>query len=150
MATRSRRRQRNPSGDTSLSQQPKSKRARGPLTESTLTNPDVQNQNAQPEMLELKNDKVARLPKPDGLENAPPVTRTLRSQVAVRSKKPKQGERSSKSDGSVELVSLPQTCVEPVATMPQYSVHVRVALTLSSLIDKDQRIHREQAASIAG
>lgn len=109
MATRSRRRQRNPSGDVSLTQQPKPKRARGPLTESTLTNPDVQNQNAQPEMLELKNDKVARLPKPDGLENAPPVTRALRSQVAVRSKKPKQGERTSKSDGSVELVSPPWT-----------------------------------------
>lgn len=60
------------------------------------------------EMTEVKTDKIARLPsQPDGLENAttPTTTRTLRSQVAVRSKKPKQGDRTSKSDGSVELVS---------------------------------------------
>lgn len=104
MATRSRRRQRNPTTDNSLNQQPKAKRQRVPLSESTYTNPEVQ--NAQPEMLEVKHDKVARLPsKPDGLENALPPTHSLRREVAVRSKKPKQGERTSKSDGSVELVS---------------------------------------------
>lgn len=105
MATRSRRRQRNPSADNTLNQQPKAKRQRVPLTESTFTNPEVQ--NAQPEMLEVKHDKIARLPsKPDGLENATtPTTRSLRREVTVRSKKPKQGERTSKSDGSVELVS---------------------------------------------
>lgn len=108
MATRSRRRQRNPSADNSLTQQPKAKRQRVPLSESTYTNPEVQ--NTQPEMLEVKHDKTARLPsKPDGLENATP-TRTLRREVAVRSKKPKQGERTSKSDGSVELVSCSRTC----------------------------------------
>lgn len=104
MATRSRRRQRNPSADNTLTQQPKAKRQRIPLADSTFTNPEVQ--NAQPEMLEVKNDKVARLPsQPDGLENATPTARTLRREVTVRSKKPKQGERTSKSDGSVELVS---------------------------------------------
>lgn len=104
MATRSRRRQRNPSADNTLNQQPKAKRQRVPLTESAFTNPEVQ--NAQPEMLEVKHDKIARRPsKPDGLENAPPTTRSLRREVTVRSKKPKQGERTSKSDGSVELVS---------------------------------------------
>lgn len=149
MATRSRRRQRNPSGDASLTQQPKPKRSRGPLTESTLTNPDVQNQNAQPEMLELKNDKVARLPKSDGLENAPPITRALRSQVAVRSKKPKQGERTSKSDGSVELVSPFQTCSHTCGTL-QYSINVSVWLTSSSPLDKNECLHREQIASTAG
>lgn len=109
MATRSRRRQRNPSADNSLTQQPKAKRQRVPLSESTYTNPEVQ--NTQPEMLEVKHDKTARLPsKPDGLENATPATRTLRREVAVRSKKPKQGERTSKSDGSVELVSWSRAC----------------------------------------
>lgn len=107
MATRSRRRQRNPSADNTLTQQPKAKRQRIPLADSTFTNPEVQ--NAQPEMLEVKNDKVARLPsQPDGLENATPNTRSLRREVTVRSKKPKQGERTSKSDGSVELVSRPR------------------------------------------
>lgn len=109
MATRSRRRQRNTSADNSLNQQPKAKRQRVPLSESTYKNPEVQ--NAQPEMLEVKHDKVAKLPsKPDGLENVTPNTRTLRREVTVRSKKPKQGERTSKSDGSVELVSRPRAC----------------------------------------
>lgn len=130
MATRSRRRQRNPSGDASLTQQPKTKRARGPLTESNHTNPDAQNQNAQPEMLELKNDRIARLPKTEGLENTPPVTRALRSQVAVRSKKPKQGERTSKSDGSVELVStlsLSRKHVQTNATPVKHDINVFVS-----------------------
>lgn len=103
-ATRSRRRQRNASADNTLTQQPKAKRQRVPLTESTFTNPEAP--NSQPEMLEVKHDKIARLPsKPDGLENTDPTPRTFRREVTVRSKKPKQGERTSKSDGSVELVS---------------------------------------------
>lgn len=79
------------------------------MTESNLVNPDPQ--NAQPDMLEVKNDKVAKLPSvPDGIENAQiPATRPLRREVTVRSKKPKQGERTSKSDGSVELVRWSQT-----------------------------------------
>lgn len=122
--TRSRRRQRNPVNDTTLNQQPKPKRPRGPLTESALTNPDVQ--NAQPEMAEVKNsNKVAKLPKSDDLENAPPTARALRSQVVVRSKKPKQGERTSKSDGSIELVSLPQTLLFATSSVqsPMSSTH---------------------------
>lgn len=143
--TRSRRRQRNPIGDTTLTQQPKPKRPRGPLTESALTNPDVQ--NAQPEMAEVKNSgKVAKLPKSDE-ENAPPTQRALRSQVVVRSKKPKQGERTSKSDGSIELVSLPETALFAKDSLV---INVFNPLTSSSPIDKDQRIHREQAASTAG
>lgn len=113
MATRSRRRQRPASADNSLNQQPKAKRQRVPLTESTYTNPEVP-LKSQPEMHEVKHDKVARLPsKPDGLENAPPAaTRSLRREVAVRSKKPKQGERTTKSDGSVELVRAPRFLLE--------------------------------------
>lgn len=105
MATRSRRRQRPVSSDNSLTQQPKAKRQRRPLTDSTFVNPDPQ--NAQPpEMLEVKNDKIARLPShPDGIENAQALTtKSMRREVAVRPKKPKQAERTSKSDGSVELV----------------------------------------------
>lgn len=141
MATRSRRRQRNPSGDASLTQQPKTKRARGPLTESTHTNPDVQNQNAQPEMLEVKNDRVARLPKTEGLENAPPVPRALRSQVAVRSKKPKQGERTSKSDGSVELVStlfLSRRHGQTKATLVEHAINVFVSADSEPLIRQER------------
>lgn len=144
MATRSRRRQRNPSADNSLTQQPKAKRQRVPLSESTYTNPEVQ--NTQPEMLEVKHDKTARLPsKPDGLENATPATRTLRREVAVRSKKPKQGERTSKSDGSVELVSWSRAC----AAEPKAAVF-RVALTWSARTDKNQRVYRQQTTSSAG
>lgn len=105
MATRSRRRQRPVSSDNSLTQQPKAKRQRRPLTDSTFVNPDPQ--NAQPpEMLEVKNDKIARLPShPDGIENVQTLaTKSMRREVAVRPKKPKQAERTSKSDGSVELV----------------------------------------------
>lgn len=105
MATRSRRRQRPASSDLSLSQQPKAKRQRVPLTETTYVNPD--SYNTQPEMLDVKSDKIAKLAAtvPDGLENATtPAPKALRKEVSVRSKKPKQGERTSKSDGSVELV----------------------------------------------
>lgn len=151
MATRSRRRQRPASADNSLTQQPKAKRQRVPLTESTYTNPEVQ-QKSQPEMLEVKHDKVARLPsKPDGVEHATPAaTRSLRREVAVRSKKPKQGERTTKSDGSVELVRhKTKTCFhqEPKnISIPAY----QCALTCNHIIDKDQRVHREQAASPTG
>lgn len=105
MATRSRRRQRPVSSDNSLTQAPKPKRQRRPLTDSTFVNPDPQNAQA-PEMLEVKNDKIARLPShPDGIENAQALTtKSMRRDVAVRPKKPKQAERTSKSDGSVELV----------------------------------------------
>ncbi|KAF3760718.1 hypothetical protein M406DRAFT_108218 [Cryphonectria parasitica EP155] len=117
MATRSRRRQRNPSGDNSLTQQPKAKRQRGPLTESTFTNPEVK--SSQPEMLEVKHDKIARLPsKPDGLDSAAAATKTFRREVTVRSKKPKQGERTSKSDGSVELTKTSAYTVSKLQALP--------------------------------
>lgn len=102
MATRSRRRQRPLSSD-SLVQQPKAKRQRVPLTEQTFVNPDV-----QPEMHEVKSDRIAKLGiRPDGIENAtpaPPPPPTVRKELSVRSKKPKPGERMSKGDGSVVLV----------------------------------------------
>ncbi|KUI56706.1 hypothetical protein VP1G_03982 [Cytospora mali] len=118
MATRSRRRQRPVSSDNSLTQQPKAKRQRRPLTESALVNPDTH--NAQPEMLEVKHDKVAKLPSvPDGIENAQaPTTRPLRREVTVRPKKPKQGERTSKSDGSVELARTNTYTVSKLQALP--------------------------------
>ncbi|KAK7746462.1 hypothetical protein SLS53_002421 [Cytospora paraplurivora] len=119
MATRSRRRQRPASADNSLTQQPKAKRQRRPLTESNRANPDAR--NAQPEMLEVKNDKVAKLPSgPDGIENAqtPTPPRPLRREITVRSKKPKQGERTSKSDGSVELARTNAYTVSKLQALP--------------------------------
>lgn len=117
MATRSRRRQRNPTADNTLAQQPKPKRQRVPAAESTSTaaatsTTTTEAQSSQAEMIEVKHDTVARLPsKPDGMDYSAPASRTFRRDVPVRSKKPKQGERTSKSDGSVELVSCAQTLI---------------------------------------
>ena len=97
----SRRRQRPLSSDTSI-QQPKAKRQRVPLSETTFVNPETQ---AQPEMYEVKPDNIDLPIRRDGIEalagSAP------RKELSVRSKKPKPGERASKGDGSIILVSGP-------------------------------------------
>lgn len=96
----SRRRQRHPSADSSV-QQPKAKRQRVPLSETTFANPD-----SQPDMYEVKPDKIdLHSTKRDGIENAG----APRKELSVRSKKPKPGERTSKGDGSIVLVRLPIT-----------------------------------------
>lgn len=96
----SRRRQRHPSADSSV-QQPKAKRQRVPLSETTFANPD-----SQPDMYEVKPDKIdLHSTKRDGIENAA----APRKELSVRSKKPKPGERTSKGDGSIVLVRLPIT-----------------------------------------
>ncbi|PSR97698.1 Nup133 N terminal like-domain-containing protein [Coniella lustricola] len=122
MATRSRRRQRNPTADNTLAQQPKPKRQRVPSAESASTvaaATTTEAQNAQPEMLEVKHDKVARLPsKPDGVESSAHASKTFRRDVPVRSKKPKQGERTSKSDGSVELTKTSAFTVSKLQALP--------------------------------
>lgn len=93
--TRSNRRRQRPLNSDSL-EQPKAKRQRVPLAETTFVNPD-----AAPEMYEVKSDKVTRSgTKRDGVENFP----APRKELSVRSKKPKAGERISKGDGSVVLV----------------------------------------------
>ncbi|KAL1844887.1 hypothetical protein VTK73DRAFT_1573 [Phialemonium thermophilum] len=62
--TRSRRRQR-PLSSESISEQPRAKRQRVPLTETTFVNPD-----APPEMLEVKSNKIAMVSaKPDRIES---------------------------------------------------------------------------------
>jgi nuclear pore complex protein Nup133 len=101
--TRSSRRRQRPAGsDASLQQQPKAKRQRVPLSESTFQNPD-----AAPEMYEVKPDKIDLLgTKRDGIENIVPP----RKELSVRSKKPKLGERTSKGDGSIILVCRPNLC----------------------------------------
>lgn len=92
-----RRRQRPLSSETSI-QQPKAKRQRVPLSETTFVNPD-----APPEMYEVKSDNVDLLSiKRDGIENVGAPRREL----SVRSRKPKPGERANKGDGSVILVCL--------------------------------------------
>lgn len=105
--TRSGRRRQRPAGaDASLQQQPKAKRQRVPLAESTSTtvNPD-----AAPETYEVKPEKVDLLStKRDGIENTP----APRKELSVRSKKPKLGERTSKGDGSIVLVCPPSLGIE--------------------------------------
>ncbi|OAA53242.1 nuclear pore complex subunit [Niveomyces insectorum RCEF 264] len=100
-ATRSRRRQR-PVSSENLTQQPKAKRQRLPLTEQTFVNPD-----APPEMFQVKSDKVAVLNvKRDGIESPPQMTAAAPiKELSVRSKKTKAGERTSKGDGSAILAS---------------------------------------------
>jgi len=94
--TRSSRRRQRPVSSDSLAQQPKAKRQRVPLSETTFVNPE-----APPEMYEVKSDKLDIMPiKRDGLDNRP----APRKELSVRSKKPKAGDRVSKGDGSVVLV----------------------------------------------
>ena len=90
----SRRRQRTSEPST---QQPKAKRQRVPLAETTTSvNPD-----SQPDTYEVKPDKIsAHATKRDGIENAG----AQRKELSVRSKKPKPGERTAKGDGSIVLV----------------------------------------------
>ncbi|AEO64561.1 uncharacterized protein THITE_2110831 [Thermothielavioides terrestris NRRL 8126] len=105
----SRRRQRPVSSDTSV-QQPKAKRQRVPLSETTFANPDP-----SPEMYEVKPDKIDVLAaKRDGIENmgAP------RKELSVRSKKPKPGERSSKGDGSIVLTANNAFTVSKLPALP--------------------------------
>ncbi|KAF7547108.1 hypothetical protein G7Z17_g7966 [Cylindrodendrum hubeiense] len=69
-ATRSRRRQR-PLSSENLVQQPKAKRPRLPLTETTFVSPDTQQ-----EMIEVKTDKVATVHvNNEAVENPPPTLR---------------------------------------------------------------------------
>lgn len=101
----SRRRQRPLSNDSSM-QQPKAKRQRVPLAETTFVNPE-----APPEMYEVKADKIDVLSlKRDGLE---PVA-APRKELSVRSKKPKP-ERASKGDGSVVLVRRSHPISPPIS-----------------------------------
>ncbi|KAK0615011.1 Nup133 N terminal like-domain-containing protein [Bombardia bombarda] len=104
-----RRRQRPLSADASV-QQPKAKRQRVPLAESTFVNPE-----APPEMFEVKSDAVSLLStKRDGVENVVPP----RKDLSVRSKKPKAGERVSKGDGSIVLTSNNAYTVSKLPALP--------------------------------
>jgi nuclear pore complex protein Nup133 len=97
--TRSSRRRQRPSSTENSVQQPKAKRQRVPLSETTFANPEPQLE--EPEMYEVKSDKLAvQSIKRDGIENAG----APRKELSVRSKKPKAGERASKGDGSIVLV----------------------------------------------
>lgn len=111
-ATRSRRRQR-PLSSENLTQQPKAKRPRIPLTEQTFVNPDAQQQpqqqqQQQQEMIEVKTDKVATLPAKNNNTNIEPaesLSPVLRKELNVRAKKTKHGDRAAnKGDGSLVLV----------------------------------------------
>lgn len=130
--TRSNRRRQRPLNSDSL-EQPKAKRQRVPLTETTFVNPD-----GPPEMYEVKSDKVNRSGmKRDGIEN---FTAATRKELSVRSKKPKAGERVSKGDGSTVLVR----CLHHTGRMRCD------LLALTGNLDYQYRLHRQQTASLAG
>ncbi|KAK3350168.1 Non-repetitive/WGA-negative nucleoporin C-terminal-domain-containing protein [Lasiosphaeria hispida] len=108
--TRSSRRRQRPLSSDATVQQPKAKRQRVPLSETTFVSPD-----APPEMYEVKSDKVDLLSiKRDGIENigAP------RKELSVRSKKPKPGERTNKGDGSIVLTQNNAYTVSKLPALP--------------------------------
>ncbi len=124
----SRRRQRHPSADSSV-QQPKAKRQRVPLAETTFANPD-----SQPDLYEVKPDKLdLQSAKRDGIENAG----APRKELSVRSKKPKPGERTTKGDGSIVLVRPHLSHNFPLHSGPH--------IDLLAIADNKQCIYREQA-----
>ncbi|KAK0701487.1 Non-repetitive/WGA-negative nucleoporin C-terminal-domain-containing protein [Apiosordaria backusii] len=105
----SRRRQRPLSAENSV-QQPKAKRQRVPLSETTFANPD-----AAPETFEVKSDQIDLLgAKSDGIENVG----VPRRELSVRFKKPKAGERPNKGDGSVVLTQNNAYTVSKLPALP--------------------------------
>ncbi|KAH7149505.1 Nup133 N terminal like-domain-containing protein [Dactylonectria estremocensis] len=111
-ATRSRRRQR-PLSSEHLVQQPKAKRPRLPLTETTFVSPDVQQ-----EMIEVKTDKVATVHVNNEATESP-QTPTLRKELNVRAKKSKHGDRAAnKGDGSLILTSTNAYTVSKLPALP--------------------------------
>ncbi|KAI0134458.1 Non-repetitive/WGA-negative nucleoporin C-terminal-domain-containing protein [Xylariales sp. AK1849] len=107
--TRSRRRPRPLSSDNSV-QQPKTKRARIPLSEQTFVNPD----RMSTETYEVKSARPSIDLKQDGVEASPSV----RKDLSVRSKKAKTGDRTSKGDGSVVLTSNNAFVVSKLPALP--------------------------------
>lgn len=91
--TRTSRRRPRPSGDSIA--QPKAKRQRSALTDSTFISPD-----AAPQMEEVSN-KIATLSRHENMKDS-----SASKEIAVRGgKKSRSTERGSKGDGSVVLVS---------------------------------------------
>ncbi|KAK3381272.1 Non-repetitive/WGA-negative nucleoporin C-terminal-domain-containing protein [Podospora didyma] len=105
----SRRRQRPLSSDASV-QQPKAKRQRVPLSETTFVNPD-----APSETYDVKSDQIDLLGiKRDGIENVG----VPRKELSVRSKKPKPNDRAGKGDGSIVLTSNNAYTVSKLPALP--------------------------------
>ncbi|KAF4972360.1 hypothetical protein FZEAL_9609 [Fusarium zealandicum] len=112
-ATRSRRRQR-PLSSEHVTQQPKAKRQRLPLTEQTFVHPDPQQ-----EMIEVKTDKVATLPTKNNIEPVESLSPVLRKELNVRAKKAKHGDRAAnKGDGSLVLTSTNAYTVSKLPSLP--------------------------------
>lgn len=117
-ATRSRRRQR-PLSNENVTQQPKAKRQRVPLTEQTFVNPEPQpapEQNhqqqrsghAHSDSIEVKADKAYSLDLAKGSDVENQQQPTARRDLNVRAKKTKHGDRAAnKGDGSLVLVCFP-------------------------------------------
>ncbi|KAF7550879.1 hypothetical protein G7046_g7878 [Stylonectria norvegica] len=114
-ATRSRRRQR-PLSSENLAQQPKAKRQRIPLTETTFVNPEVQQ-----DMIQVRTDKVATIDvkTPSDLGPIENHQLTPRKELNVRAKKPKHGDRAAnKGDGSLVLTSTNAYTVSKLPALP--------------------------------
>ncbi|PNY27481.1 Nucleoporin [Tolypocladium capitatum] len=115
-ATRSRRRQR-PKSSESIVHQPKAKRQRLPLTEQTFVQPPA---DAQPEMVEVKVDRVATV---DAKQRDTPLENlqchTPRRESNLRTKKSKHGDRAAnKGDGSLVLTSTNAFTVSKLPALP--------------------------------
>jgi nuclear pore complex protein Nup133 len=93
----SRRRQRPLSNEGSLAQ-PKAKRQRSTLSEQTFIPPDA---DGAPEMQEAKGHRTAALVKHQNSREAAGPPR----EIVVRGRSSRSGDRGSKGDGSVVLVS---------------------------------------------
>ena len=95
-SVRSSRRRPRPLSSEGSAAQPKAKRQRSALGEHTFVAP-----NGPPDMEEIKAIKVAMIARQESTKE---VQHAPRQDIVVRGKKPKQGDRASKGDGSVVLV----------------------------------------------
>ncbi|KAL2887057.1 Nuclear pore complex subunit [Ceratocystis lukuohia] len=108
--TRSRRRRQRPKSTEESEPLPKAKRQRLPLSEQPAPNSTSTTRtklDMAPETAEVKPSKIAMLnmsPSPAS-EKLGMSLETPRRELSMRSKKPKTGERVSKGDGSVILVT---------------------------------------------
>ncbi|KAL5629536.1 hypothetical protein BROUX41_001142 [Berkeleyomyces rouxiae] len=123
MQTRSRRRRQRPKAADDSEPLPKAKRQRLPLAEQAAPNATAAARtklDIAPEMADAKSAKLAMLqasPSP-AFEKLGMSLETPLRELSMRSKKPKTGERVSKGDGSVILVTNNAFTVSKLPALP--------------------------------
>ncbi|PQE30489.1 hypothetical protein CJF32_00010252 [Rutstroemia sp. NJR-2017a WRK4] len=111
-----RRRQRPTSNENTLAQ-PKTKRMRSSYDDTSFAAPE-----SSPEMDEVKSNRVATLTR----RESPKELAGSKREIAVRGKKPKAGDRSSKGDGSVVLTTNDTYTVSKLPALPD---HIRTDIS---------------------